>query len=473
LPEDKLRKIIFSFLSITLIVTTGWCLSQDHSAFNKELYAERRQRLVDFMSEGILIFKNSEQNFNDFFYLTGIEEAEAAFLLSPGKEKRFIVFIQPYRPAREIWEGDRIGIQDAKIIYGADEAYPLEEFEKRLPQFLHEASSIYCSFNDLKGHETIREILGGLRQRRSKKVIDFIPYVHEMRMIKAPEEITLIQKAVDITCEAHRQAMLDTEPGKYEYEIEAVIEYIFRKNGASGPAFPSIVGSGPNSTILHYENNSRLMQEGDLLVIDIGAKYGNYSADVTRTLPVSGRFNKVQKEIYDLVLRAQEEAVEMVKPGIEIDEIHNHAISIIKNGLYKLGLITNKNSSWQIRVWLMYKISHWLGLHVHDVGDYKRTKESSRVLEPGMVFTIEPGIYIREKILDHLPEIMGKMVPSDEMKEFVKQVRRSAQKYDNIGVRIEDDVLVIENGCINLSKNAPKKIEDIEKLMNKAGPHKN
>jgi Xaa-Pro aminopeptidase len=288
-----------------------------------------------------------------------------------------------------------------------------------------------------------------------------------MRLFKFPEEIALIQKAVDITCEAHHLAALETKPGKYEYEIEAIIEYTFRRNGASGPAFSSIVGSGPNSTVLHYEKNSRLMQEGDLLVIDIGAKYGNYAADVTRTLPVSGNFNKEQKEIYGLVLKAQIEAVEMVKPGIGIDDIHNHAIEIIKEGLYELGLITDKKSPWQIRVWLMYKISHWLGLHVHDVGDYRRTKSSSRNLEPGMVFTIEPGIYIREKTLDHLPEMMGKMVSSEKIEEFIRKVRPVVKKYDNIGVRIEDDVLVIENGYVNLSEKAPKRIDEIEDLMRK------
>jgi Xaa-Pro aminopeptidase len=462
-----MKKTIFSLLVITLALLPSLSLDQETSLAEKAAFAERRQKLMDIMKEGILIFRNSEQNFNDFYYLTGIEEIEAAFLLRPGREKPYVVFIQPFNPGREIWDGERIGLQGAKDTYGADEAYPFGEFEKKLPRYISESNPIYCSFRDIKEPEGIGEVLSRQRQRHSKKLIDFIPYVHEMRLFKSPEELERIQKAVDITCEAHRHAIQETNPGKYEYEIEAIIEYTFRKHGASGPAFSSIVGSGPNSTILHYEKKSRLMHEGDLLVIDIGAKYGNYAADVTRTLPVSGRFNKEQKEIYELVLRAQEEAIEMVKPGIEIDEIHTHALSIIKNGLYELGLITDKNSSWQIRVWLMYKISHWLGLQVHDVGDYKRARTSSRKLESGMVFAVEPGLYIREKTLDHLPEIMGKIVSPEEMGEFIRKVRPAVKKYDNIGVRIEDDILVIENGYVNLSSKAPKKIDEIENLMEK------
>jgi len=262
--------------------------------------------------------------------------------------------------------------------------------------------------------------------------------------------------------------MKAVEPGMFEYEVEAIIEYIFRKSGAERPGFPSIVGSGPNSTILHYEDNNRQTQDGDLLLMDVGAEYSHYTADVTRTIPVNGRFSAKQKEIYEVVLHAQKEAIKIAAPGVGIYEINNRGVEVIKEGLYRLGLITDKGSQWQHRAWLMYNISHWVGLDVHDVGGRGPDDGKGRRFEPGMVFTVEPGLYIREETLEYLPVMLGRSgATKEELEAFVNAVRPAVRKYANIGIRIEDDILVTESGHEILSSKVPKEIDAIEKLMKK------
>jgi Xaa-Pro aminopeptidase len=262
--------------------------------------------------------------------------------------------------------------------------------------------------------------------------------------------------------------MKAAEPGMYEYEIEAIIEYIFRKNGSQRPGFPSIVGSGPNSTILHYDANKHQTQDGDLIVMDVGAEYDHYTADVTRTIPVNGKFNKEQKEIYEIVLEAQQQAIDKIAPGVGIYEVHYRAVEVIKDGLYRLGLITDKESRWQYRIWLMYNTNHWLGLDVHDVGSRGRDDGKGRRLEPGMVFTVEPGIYIGEHSLDSLLKTTRRSkARKEDVAAFLEKVKPVVEKYMNIGVRIEDDVLVTEDGHENLSSKAPTTVKEIEKWMKK------
>ena len=242
------------------------------------------------------------------------------------------------------------------------------------------------------------------------------------------------------------------------------------------PGFPSIIGSGPNSTILHYEHNTRLMENGDLLLMDIGAEYGYYTADITRTIPVNGSFSREQRTIYQLVLDAQQAAIEQMKPGNMFMDGHMAAKDVVVDGLVKLGLMTDPDSPWQIKFYILYPSSHYLGLDVHDVGDMKGSFDyfmqhtpddfvESRVLEPGMVLTIEPGLYFREQGLDQLYEIFKDEADSTEIAGFVEQVALVYEKYINIGVRIEDDILITKEGNINLSRYAPKEIEDIEQLM--------
>jgi Xaa-Pro aminopeptidase len=260
--------------------------------------------------------------------------------------------------------------------------------------------------------------------------------------------------------------MKSVEPGMFEYEIQALIEYVFRKEGAFGPGFESIVGSGKNATILHYESNSRQSQNGDLLLMDIGADFQHYTADVTRTIPINGKFTQEQKEIYEVVLTSQKAAIAHVKPGRGIREIHNKGVEVLKDGLFDLGLITDKSSDWQHRVWLMYNISHWLGLDVHDVGGRGSDDGVGRLLEPGMVLTVEPGVYINEKSLEDIGLKLGNRPPEEnEIHDFVSAVKPVVKKYMDIGIRIEDDILVTVEGFENLSRQAPKEIEDIETLM--------
>ena len=273
-------------------------------------------------------------------------------------------------------------------------------------------------------------------------------------------EVARMQKAADITAKALTNVMKECKAGMYEFEMEAVIEGTFLEYGSQMPGFNSIVGSGPNSTTMHYEPNDRLMEDGELLLMDIGAEYGYYTADITRTIPVNGRFTPEQAEIYQLVLEAQKAAIEQMVPGKLHSDAHDSVKSVINRGLNEMGLITDPDSPWQVTFYTIHGTSHFLGLDVHDVGTYR-----NRILEPGMVLTIEPGIYFREKALEQAQEMFKREVDSTEIADFVKAIAPIYEQYINIGVRIEDDILVTKGGNINLSRYAPKEIDDIEQLM--------
>ncbi|MBE0678379.1 MAG: Xaa-Pro dipeptidase, partial [Bacteroidales bacterium] len=289
-----------------------------------------------------------------------------------------------------------------------------------------------------------------------------------------------MQKAIDITGQAFVNACGICRPGMYEFEIEAMIEYIFRRNGSAGPAFSSITGSGPNTVTLHYSDNDRKMEDGDLLLMDVGAEYGYYAADISRTIPVNGKFNKEQKEIYDLVLKAQKAAIKELQPGKPLFAGHAKATSVIVRGLFDLGLLTDTASIWQKEFYTIYPINHYLGLGVHDAGDYGLPgalifdliavdTAIGRPLEEGMVLTVEPGIYLRENGLALLYETFGGKVSDEEIAEFIERVSPAYKKYENIGVRIEDDVLITEKGNVVLSKDIPKGTDEIEKIMSSTG----
>jgi Xaa-Pro aminopeptidase len=463
--EDTMKKLTH-LLTLVLCLLVELLVGSSIKAqmLNKEIYARRRETLMAEMDGGIAIFKNSEEN-KDFYYLTGFEESRAAFLLIPDADEKFIMFVLPFNPARKGWTGELCGIEGAVERFGADQAYPYDEFEKKLPHYLRGEKKIYCSFEDKELHEKLIQLTRRTPGTMMKTMIDPTNFIHEMRLIKSPEEITVMQKAIDITCDAHIEVFKAAEPGMVEYELQAVIEYIYRKNGSPRNGFPCIVGSGPNSVVLHYQANNRRTRSGDMVVMDIGAEYGGYTADVTRTIPINGKFTKAQREIYRAVLNAQKEAIARIAPGVGHKEVQDHATEKIKEGLYQLGLITDTGSKWQYRVWLTHGISHWLGLDVHDVGDYRRSDEIGRILEPGIVLTVEPGIYIQEDILDHLSDMLGSMAPEDEISAFVEKVKPIAAGYANIGVRIEDDVLVTADGHEILSIKAPKEIDEIERLM--------
>jgi Xaa-Pro aminopeptidase len=458
---DK-KKVGFFFLSVCLV---SFFLFGDLKIDN-EVYARRRARLMEKMQEGIAIFKNIPRD-KDFYYLTGCDEPGAAFLLIPGEDAKFLLFVRPYSAEREIWSGKQFTLEETKKIYGADRVYPTDQFERILFQHIRGKSRVYYSLND---EELNQRILPAFRRSWGNfpvEIVNPLPYVHEMRLIKGPEEIVLLRKAIDITCDALSEVYRAVYPGMYEYEIQAIIEYVYRKNGAT-VGFSSIVGSGPNSTMLHYSKNDRRTQAGDLLLMDVGAAYGKYTADVTRTIPVSGKFNERQREVYEIVLDAQKQAIAVAEPGVGVHKINRKGVEVIKEGLFRLGLITDTQSDWQHQVSLMYYISHWIGLDVHDVGGRGPDDGVGRKLEPGMVLTVEPGIYIRRESFDHLAEMLGSNAPEEkELEEFLEAVRPAVERYAGIGIRIEDDILITPSGHEVLSRKIPKEMDAIERLMKK------
>ena len=388
---------------------------------------------------------------SDFYYVTGFEEPESIAIVRPGQDPHYTLFVRPRDPEREIWDGRRAGIDGAKSEFGANESFPIAEFDERLQDILDGAEKLYYRLGvnrDLD--ETIINQIARMRAVNRKPIhppqtiVDPATIIHEMRVLKSSDEIELMQVAADIAAEAHCEAMKASRPGMQEYEVEALIEKVFRQRGAAGPAYTSIVGAGANATVLHYINNDGQLHDGDLLLVDAGAEYKGYASDITRTFPINGRFTKPQREIYDLVLKAQMACVEMVRPGTTHDQLKQHSIEVLTEGMVELGLLAGKPEELikekKYERFYMHGLGHMLGIDVHDVGRYYYGKES-RALEPGVVMTVEPGIYISPDTKD---------IPS---------------QYLGIGVRIEDDVLCAENGPRVLTNKVPKVAEEIEGLM--------
>ena len=390
---------------------------------------------------------------SDFFYLTGFEEPDSIAVIKPAADKKYTLFVRPRDPEREIWDGRRAGVEGAQSEFGADESFPIAEFEAKLADFLDGVEVLYYRLgSDRDLDDNIVNEIARMRSLNRKPIhppqtiVDPATIIHEMRVLKSPDEIAIMQTAADIAAEAHCEAMKAAQPGMQEYQIEALIEQIFRKRGASGPAYTSIVGAGPNATVLHYINNDGELHDGDLLLVDAGAEYKGYASDITRTFPINGRFSKPQREIYDLVLKAQMACVELVRPGTTHDQLKQRSIEILTEGMVELGLLQGKPEELikekKHEKFYMHGLGHMLGIDVHDVGRYYYGKES-RALEPGVVMTVEPGIYI-----------------SPDTKDVPEQ-------YLGIGVRIEDDVLCTENGPRVLTHKVPKHAEEIEALISR------
>jgi Xaa-Pro aminopeptidase len=388
---------------------------------------------------------------SDFYYLTGFEEPDSIAVIRPSHETKYTLFVRPRDPEREIWDGRRAGVEGAKSEFGANESFPTSEFDAKLQEFLDGAEKLYYRLGvnrDLD--DTIIRQIARMRSLNRKPIhppetiVDPATIVHEMRVLKSAEEIELMQRAADIAAEAHVEAMKAVRPGMQEYQVEALIEQIFREKGASAPAYTSIVGAGANATVLHYINNDGELHDGELLLVDAGAEYKGYASDITRTFPINGRFTKPQREIYDLVLKAQMSCVEMVRPGVTHDQLKQHSIEVLTEGMVELGLLKGKTEELikekKYEKFYMHGLGHMLGIDVHDVGRYYYGQES-RALEAGVVMTVEPGIYI-----------------SPETKDIPSQ-------YLGIGVRIEDDVLATSNGPRVLTNKVPKQAEEIESLM--------
>ncbi|MEG3902950.1 aminopeptidase P N-terminal domain-containing protein [Microcoleus sp. B4-C5] len=427
---------------------------------NPTEYRQRREQLMAKIGSGTAIFRSAPaavmhndveyayRQDSDFFYLTGFNEPAAVAVLAPHHEEhKFVLFVQPKDLEKETWHGYRAGVEGAKELYGADEAFPINELAEKLPKYLEKADRIYYHFGrDRSFDQTVLNHWQRLMATYPKRgtgptaIEDSNIILHPMRLVKSETELALMRKAANISVAAHNRAQEFAKPGRYEYEIQAEIEHTFGLNGCT-PAYPSIVASGYNSCVLHYIENNRQMQENDLLLIDAGCACDYYNADITRTFPVSGKFTTEQQIIYDLVLQAQLQAISQVYPGNPYSKIHETAVRVLVEGLMDLKLLVGDIEEIikeeKYKPFYMHRTGHWLGLDVHDVGVYQYG-ENPQVLQAGQVLTVEPGIYISPYIkpVEGQPEV--------------------PEKWRGIGVRIEDDVLVTLESHEVLTAGVPK-----------------
>ena len=427
-------------------------------------FSKRRKRLMQMMGKGAVAIlptapvslrnRDVEHPYrpdSDFYYLTGFKEPETVAVMIPKrKQAEYILFCRERDPKAETWTGRRAGLEGAKQRHGADDAFPISDIDEILPGLLENCERVYYTM----GSDPVfdQRVIGWVNQLRAKsrsgvhtpgEFVALDHLLHDMRLFKSREEVSIMRQAARISAQAHIRAMQVCKPGMMEYEVEAEVEHHFQKHGCT-TAYGSIVGGGANACILHYVENDQPLNDGDLLLIDAGAEKDCYASDITRTFPVNGRFNPEQKAIYNLVLAAQEAAINQVKPGNHWNQPHEAAVKVLTKGLVKLGLLKGSVSKLikdeTYRDFYMHRTGHWLGMDVHDVGDYK-VGDQWRVFEPGMVLTVEPGLYIAE---GH---------------------KKVAKKWWNIGVRIEDDVLVTKSGCDILTAHVPKTVAEIEALM--------
>jgi Xaa-Pro aminopeptidase len=432
-------------------------------------YQQRREQLMAKIGNGTAIFCSApmavmhndvEYNYrqdSDFFYLTGFNEPQAVCVLAPHHpEHKFILFVRPKDKQLEVWSGYRCGVDAAKEIYGADIAYPIAELDEKLPQYLEKSSRIYYHLGrDRTFNSKVLTHWEQLMRTYPKRgtgpiaIEDTSPILHSLRLVKSDAELELMRKAADIAVEAHNHAMTFTQPGLYEYEVQAEIEYIFQKRGAIGVAYPSIVASGKNACVLHYIGNNQKMQDNELLLIDAGCSFGYYNSDITRTFPVGGKFTPEQKTLYEIVLAAQKNALAQVQPGNPYNLVHDVAVRTLTEGLVDIGLLKGEIDKLieeeKYKPFYMHRTGHWLGLDVHDVGVYQYGDDKPQLLQSGNVLTVEPGLYI---------------VPDTQPAEGQPEID---PRWVGIGIRIEDDVLVTSTGHEVLTAALPKEVNQIER----------
>jgi len=427
-------------------------------------YARRRRQLMRMADEdAILILPAAPERVrshdthypyrqdSDFWYLSGFPEPEAVLVLVPGrKHGESLLFCRDRDPEREAWDGPRAGPEGAVERYGMDDAYPISDLDDILPGLLEGRTRVYYHFGrdtefDLKLIGWVNRVRAQVRQGAEPphEFLELGHLLHELRLFKSPAELKLMRKAAAIAAEAQLAAMRATRPGLREYEVEAALQYTWRRHGAVA-AYEPIVGAGGNGCILHYRANDGLLQDGDLLLCDAGAEYGNYASDITRTWPVNGRYSREQRALYELVLAAQAAAMQQARPGKSWIAGHEAAVQVLTEGLLSLGLLKGSLkkalASGAYKKFYMHKTGHWIGLDVHDVGEY-RLAGDFRMLEPGMVFTIEPGLYIPPG---------SKGVPA---------------KWQGIGIRIEDDVAITRAGHEVLTDGVPRDPDAVEAVL--------
>jgi Xaa-Pro aminopeptidase len=470
--------------------------------------ASRRKRVAETIgSKAILVLFSAEPRVytndvdyafrqeNNLFYLTNLNQSRATLVLMPGNSVTPEILFVPRRNAlAETLTGHMYSPEEVAQLSGIKEIWEAGEFDnfvkaiRNRESYRPKPANILMSgrnesttapsntgfeslFSAMTNNEASLYLLNVSREGESKeyrqeqlfagawkdstfKIQNVFPIFGQMRVYKSPMELELLQHAIDISIEAHQRAQAFSSQAKWEYEVDAQVAYTFKLRNADNWGYPDIVGCGPNATTLHYEESQGPVKPGDLILMDVGAEYGHYSADVTRTFPVNGKFSKEQAEIYQIVYDAQEAAARVSKPGASLSDIDRAAREVVKEGLFKLGLITDKGSDWQNRIWFMHLTGHWLGMNVHDVGGGSR-------FAPGATFTNEPGIYIRSDALENLAKSPGR-------EQFIEAIRPAFEKYKGIGVRIEDDMLITPEGVKWMTAALPRSIADIEAFMAKA-----
>jgi len=437
-------------------------LDADSTMSETSLYAQRRAQLAARMQSGVAIVPGAPERTRNrdahylyrfdsyFYYLTGFREPEAVLVVIAGEPAKSLLFCRDKNPDREVWDGFRHGPAAAREAFGFDEAHSITKLDELVPELLSNQTALFTHLGadsvwDARVVGWVNEVRNRARSgvTAPREIEDVHVVLDEMRLIKSAEELATMRRAAEISTGAHRRAMQSARPGRSEYEIEAELLYEFRRHGAQAPAYTPIVAAGANACVLHYVENAAALAEGDLLLIDAGCELDGYASDITRTFPVNGKFSGPQKDVYEMVLAAQAAALAEVRPGNTWDQPHEAAVRVLAQGLVDLGLLSGgveqAIETEAYKKFYMHRTGHWLGLDVHDAGDYKLNGQW-RALQPGMVLTVEPGCYIRAG--DGVPE-----------------------RFANIGVRIEDDVLVTDDGHEVLTTAAPKAPGDIENLM--------
>lgn len=428
-------------------------------------YARRRKELMSLMGPNSiaivpaaqLLVRNRDVEYpfrqdSDFHYLSGFDEPDAVLVLLPArKQGQVVLFCQERDPEKELWHGYRAGPEGACADYGADDAFPISDIDEILPGLIEGRERVFYAMG--RAPQFDRQIMDWINTIRSKvrsgahppgEFVDLDHLLHEMRLLKTPAELKLMRRAARVSAAAHIRAMETARAGLNEYHLEAELHHEFMSSGCRKWAYPPIVGGGDNGCILHYIDNNQVLKDGDLVLIDAGCELDGYAADITRTFPVNGVYSEPQRQLYQVCLDAQLAAIDSIKPGVSWDLPHEVAVRVITEGLLRLGLLKGQLSRLiennACQPFYMHRTGHWLGLDVHDVGDYK-IGEQWRELEPGMVLTVEPGIYVS---------------PGNT---------KVAKKWRGMGIRIEDDVVVTREGCEVLSRDAPKQLDEIEALM--------
>lgn len=436
------------------------------TSLDPEHYAQRRRDFIEAIGpDSVAILtanprqpRSHDTNFpyrpsSDIVYLTGFEEPETVLVVAPGHEQGDIaMFVRPRDEEAELWNGSRTGPEGVCEQYGADVAYPVDAIDEELPAFLEDRETLYYTLGqDEAFDQMVTGWIHDLRHRRNeppaapKQLVDARDILHEMRLRKRPEELERMREANRITSEAHVMAMRHCRPGMREYELQALIEFHFQRHGADFPAYPSIVGAGANATCLHYTDNRDVIDEQDIILIDAGCELDYYAGDITRSFPASGSFSAAERDVYQAVLEAQNAAIEDVEPELGFDELHDRTVRRLTESLVDLGILEGGVDELieqeDYKAYFPHKVGHWLGLDVHDVGPYHTEEGSWRKLEPGVVLTVEPGLYFHEHD-ESVPEPLR-----------------------GLGIRIEDDILVTPDGHENLSSECPKTADAIEDLV--------